>query len=261
MKAFKFTLIELLVVIAIIAILAAILLPALQKAKSTAMASLCKGNLKQIGIDALMYAGDWNESLPMHSNGQVTNGNFWEYTNTPWYDKITFYKRGSTGGTAMHCPQAELVLKPRWGLDGRSDFDYSLNATLGARKDWTPGYNNVAQTAAPVKLNRLNSYVYWIGDGKSLKDSSGSSTPANSWYVQHYLHAESITQVNIPWMWAKQNPGIMSADHIVPANWAGHPGNRANFVMGDGHIEDKSYNEFRGMPTSVRNMWYKGSNP
>ena len=59
----SFTLIELLVVIAIIAILAAILMPALSQAREKAKSSSCVGNLKQCSTAMLMYADDYNDTI------------------------------------------------------------------------------------------------------------------------------------------------------------------------------------------------------
>ena len=83
-----FTLIELLVVIAIIAILAAILFPVFAQAREAGRKASCLSNMKQIGMGLLMYAGDYDETLPWAASNTTTPDNFAWYQNIEPYLKV-----------------------------------------------------------------------------------------------------------------------------------------------------------------------------
>ena len=94
-----FTLIELLVVIAIIAILAAILFPVFAQARDSARQSSCLSNTKQVGIAAMMYAQDYDETFPRFDNNGSNYYSECYYhpeatCDTPEWGDLTLSKKG-----------------------------------------------------------------------------------------------------------------------------------------------------------------------
>jgi len=116
----KFTLIELLVVIAIIAILASMLLPALSKARAAAQRIKCLGQLKQISLSQVMYAGDWNEQLPAGA---------WNASDI-WFRAIKSYLGNAAQPAVYLCPSAIQNGKDTWLSSDGVWASYGMNVMV-----------------------------------------------------------------------------------------------------------------------------------
>jgi len=143
-----FTLIELLVVVAIIAILAAMILPVLRKARAKAEGAVCISNLKQIGQVIAMYCADWNDRLPYQGTVDYPGagkGN-WLTLTLPYMG----YQEGTRKTPDMlRCPSVAVpnaawgtlfpevppFTDPYWGGMSNYDCSYRASQPLGT---WVP---------------------------------------------------------------------------------------------------------------------------
>jgi prepilin-type N-terminal cleavage/methylation domain-containing protein/prepilin-type processing-associated H-X9-DG protein len=162
-----FTLIELLVVIAIISMLAAMLLPALAKARGFAKRTVCAGNLIQIGMGVSYYEQAYNDYLPSYDNTAAAGPRMWFV-----YVANMIDNGDRNSGTVLPdkpavftCPSAQ---KPGFGYENLS---YGYNYELGY-------YNTkgVVLLTGIYRINMLRQPSIVImnadGDGDSVYDSA-----------------------------------------------------------------------------------------
>ena len=126
-KLLAFTLIELLVVIAVIGILAALLMPAVTRAKEAGKATACLSNLHQIGIALQVYVDGNNNFLPvMRDRASLVDTNQPAMNNLPSPEKVLASELGNTN--VMRCPSdlENLFLK--------TGASYSWNSLLNGQK-------------------------------------------------------------------------------------------------------------------------------
>ncbi|HOX39206.1 MAG TPA: DUF1559 domain-containing protein [Candidatus Brocadiia bacterium] len=227
-----FTLIELLVVIAVISILASLLMPALASARENARRAVCSGNLRQIGMSALIYSDDYSGSAPplMYSKAGQEPDN--TYYNLYWwganrkeadYDVGFLYSYLQSPGKVagiMECPSQP------WG-------SYAPPSTA-QYPTTTYGYNGYYLCPA------ASGYESVIG-GRPWRRFSKAPNPSELFvFGDTMLYMTKIVWANCfldpPKILKKKGASYMWADNTTPTTCFRH-NHKANIFFADCHVE------------------------
>jgi len=169
-----FTLIELLVVISIIALLVAILLPTLAKAREAAMSAQCLSNVRQIGTAVVSYTTDSQQFFPPYLSGSNTTGVGSVVVNnmnrTMWLDTIHDQYLGGSIAT-LECPMQEFERSASHSYTGGSGNrryypGYGINA-----------YTTIISTRLPLRIDDFKTHqekVLIADSGMGQVNAAGS---------------------------------------------------------------------------------------
>ena len=239
-----FTLIELLVVIAIIGILAAMLLPALNKAREKANAVSCLGNMRQWGLAMGLYCDDWNDVMPYEGGSPPIDGGF---NVGAWYNVLTAYignpalqdlynstpKRIPLPGqkSIYVCPSLKPGTQGSYGTDANNPwFAYDMNRVLQGAQPLPGQYKrNVADKASETIFltesdNSSFSFTdgYFIGPNGPNLIAPRHSGGMNFVFVDGHAQWYSLADYGRPTPMLSAAPGAQ-VEWAVPRNIYWYP--------------------------------------